>query len=107
MSEYCIIITTCASSEDARDIATALLAQQLAACVQIVDSTSHYQWKGEQRTEPEKLLFIKTRRALYADVATALLRIHKYETPEVICVPIVAGLPAYLGWIDEVTRGNR
>ncbi len=101
--DYCVVLTTCASDDDAHALASALLDQQLAACVQVVQIHSYYIWEGAQQSEPEKLLLIKTRRSLYDRVAEALRAVHKYETPEIVCLPIVAGSPAYLRWIDEVT----
>jgi periplasmic divalent cation tolerance protein len=103
-TEHCVVLTTCASDDDARALASTLLDQQLAACVQVVPIHSYYTWEGAQQSEPERLLLIKTRRALYADVESALRAVHKYDTPEIVCLPMVAGSPAYLGWIDQVTR---
>jgi len=102
---YCVVMTTCASSEEAARLATALLDARLAACVQVVPVTSYYTWQGERTTDSEQLLLIKTRRSLYVGVEAALLRLHAYETPEIVCVPITAGAPAYLAWIDDATAG--
>ena len=102
-AEYCVVLTTCASSDEAAKLCSSLLDQQLAACVQVVDVHSYYVWKGEPQSEPEKLLLIKTRRALYERVEAAIRAIHTYETPEIVCLPIVAGSSAYLGWIAAVT----
>jgi periplasmic divalent cation tolerance protein len=103
-ADYCVVITTCASDDDARDLATTLLDKQLAACVQVLPIHSYYTWEGAQQSEPERLLLIKTRQALYPDVESALRAVHKYDTPEIVCLPMVAGSPAYFGWIDQVTR---
>jgi periplasmic divalent cation tolerance protein len=102
-TEYCVVLTTCASDDDARALASTLLDQQLAACVQVVPIHSYYTWEGAQQSEPERLLLIKTRRPLYPRVEEALRAVHKYETPEIVCLPMAAGSPAYLGWIDQVT----
>jgi periplasmic divalent cation tolerance protein len=98
-----VVLTTCASDEDARSLASALLDRRLAACVQVTPIHSYYIWEGAQQSEPERLLLIKTRRRLYPDVEAALRAVHKYDTPEIVCVPMVAGSAAYLGWIDQVT----
>jgi periplasmic divalent cation tolerance protein len=103
-TDYCVVITTCSTSEQAEVLCSALLERQLAACVQVLDITSSYLWKGQRESEPEKLLLIKTRRDLYGAIEAALGDVHPYETPEIICVPVVAGSAGYLGWIDEVTR---
>jgi periplasmic divalent cation tolerance protein len=99
----CVVITTCASDEEATSIAKALLDARLAACIQVTGIQSHYVWKGERVSEPEKLLLVKTRMALYPRVEAAILAAHSYDVPEVICLPVAAGSPAYLGWIGEVT----
>jgi periplasmic divalent cation tolerance protein len=101
--EHCVVLTTCASDDDARALATALLDRRLAACVQVTPIHSYYVWEGAQQSEPERLLLVKTRRVLYPDVEAALRAVHKYETPEIVCLPVVAGSAAYLGWIDQVT----
>lgn len=102
-TDYCVVITTCSSSEEAETLCSALLDRQLAACIQVLDITSRYVWKGKRETESEKLLLIKTRRALYPDIEATLRTIHPYETPEIIAVPVLAGSASYLAWIDEVT----
>jgi periplasmic divalent cation tolerance protein len=101
--EHCVVLTTCASDDDARALASTLLDQQLAACVQVLPIHSYYTWEGAQQSEPERLLLIKTRRALYSRIEETLRAVHKYDTPEIVCLPMVAGSPAYLGWIDQVT----
>jgi periplasmic divalent cation tolerance protein len=102
-TDYCVVLTTCASDDDARVLASALLDQQLAACVQVMPIHSYYTWEGAQQSEPEQLLLIKTRRSLYEQVEAALRAVHKYDTPEIICLPMAAGSAAYFGWIDQVT----
>jgi periplasmic divalent cation tolerance protein len=103
---YCVVLTTCASDDDARTLATALLDRQLAACVQVLPIHSYYTWEGAQQSEPERLLLVKTRRALYSAVEEALRAVHKYDTPEIVCLPLVAGSAAYFGWIDQVTAAS-
>ncbi len=102
--ESCVVMTTCASSEQAEALCAALLDRQLAACVQVLDITSAYVWQGQRTTEAEKLLLIKTRLDLYTQVEATLDEVHPYETPEVICLPILTGAASYLGWIDAVTQ---
>jgi periplasmic divalent cation tolerance protein len=102
-SPYCIIITTCSTDGQAETLSAALLDHKLAACVQVLDITSRYVWQGKRQSEPEKLLLIKTRRALYPEVETLLRSIHPYQTPEIIALPVLNGLPAYLSWIDAIT----
>ncbi|HVX20450.1 MAG TPA: divalent-cation tolerance protein CutA [Acidimicrobiales bacterium] len=100
---YSAVITTAGSKEDAKGIAKALLDAKLAACVQLLPIDSLYTWKGEVAEEAEVLLLIKTREALYPELEKTIRAVHKYDTPEVIQLPIMAGLGEYLTWIDEVT----
>ncbi|HEX2172306.1 MAG TPA: divalent-cation tolerance protein CutA [Dehalococcoidia bacterium] len=102
--DYCVVFTTCASGEDAGNLATTLLRERLAACVQVVDIKSYYVWNDEHVNEPEKLLLIKTRADLYPAIEATLGRVHPYETPEIVCLPVVAGSPDYLRWIDGATK---
>ncbi len=104
MSEYSIIMTTVANREEARTLAGGLVREGLAACVQLTDIESFYTWQGEVHQDPEVLLLIKTREALYPAVEAYLREHHPYEVPEIVQVPITAGSSAYLGWVDEVTK---
>ncbi len=102
MSEYIQVLTTTENMEDARKIADALVDKRLAACVQIIGPiTSTYRWEGSvQRTE-EYLCQIKTRRDRYAELEAALAKLHPYDVPEIIALPIVEGSRDYLAWIDD------
>ena len=104
MSNYTIVITTTASRDDAKEITDAILSEQLAACVQLLAIDSLYTWKGEVACEAEVLLLIKTRENLYSQLEKKILSVHKYETPEILQIPVTQGSPGYLGWIDEVTK---
>jgi len=102
-SAYSVIITTTATKEDAETIARHLLAEKLAACVQVSTIDSLYTWKGEMANEKEHILFIKTRADLYPRAEECIRAHHKYEVPEIIQLPVMAGAASYLKWIDEVT----
>ena len=103
MSDYCLITVTCATRNDAEKLAAGILERRLAACVQLSEITSFYEWKGELRNEPEVLMLIKTRQGLYSTLESYVVRHHPYEVPEIVQISIENGLGAYLGWIDEVT----
>ncbi len=99
-----LVFCTCPDHDTALRIAKALVDQQLAACVNVVPGlTSVYRWQGQRETAQEVLLLIKTRQAVYPELEAALLALHPYELPEIIAVPIAAGLPAYLSWIETST----
>lgn len=101
-SPYLLIYITCGSKENATQIATALVEEQLAACVNILPGIeSVYRWKGKVESAPEYLLMIKTRREMFGTLRERVCKMHHYELPEIIAVPIVAGLEPYLNWITE------
>lgn len=86
----------------AEAIANRLVSRSVAACVNIIPGLkSVYLWQGAVESDEELLLVIKTTEARYPDVESAILETHPYELPEIVCVPIVAGLPSYLAWILE------
>jgi len=106
-TSYAVVSTTVASDEDAREIAGKVLSERLAACAQLVEINSLYTWKGAACDEREVLLLLKTRAELYPELERAILSLHKYETPEIVMLPVAQGLPGYLAWIDEVTGDGR
>lgn len=99
-----VVQTTTATAEQAEALADALLAEGLAACVQITPIRSRYLWKGEVQREDEQLLTIKTREGLFETVRAHIRELHDYETPEIVALPVAAADADYLAWIDEVTR---
>lgn len=106
MSGYVTVMTTTASEAEAEAIADALLAEALAACVQIAKVRSRYVWKGEVQREAEQLLLIKTRAELFEIVRAKIRSLHSYETPEIVAIPIVAGDGDYLSWMAGAVRGE-
>ncbi len=101
---YDIILTTTGSKEETDRLAEMLVSRQLAACVQVINIGSTYMWQGKITQEAEFLLLIKTASHLYSEVEKIIVENHSYEIPEIIQIPIVQGLPAYLAWIDENTK---
>ena len=106
--EYLLVSITTNSSEEAERIAKALVQERLAACVNIVPAiTSVYRWQGEVHRDSEVLLIAKSRSELFESLAARVKKLHSYEVPEIIALPIIAGSKAYLSWIDEsVKRGE-
>ncbi len=102
MSDYIQIVTTAGTRDDAQRIARALVEGRLAACVQVVGPvTSTYRWKGQIETGEEWQCWAKTRQSLYERVEQAIRRLHPYEVPEILALPVLAGNAAYLSWLDE------
>jgi periplasmic divalent cation tolerance protein len=98
----CLVLCTCPDQATARQLADKLVEIQLAACVNIVSGLeSVYRWQGRIEHDQELLLLIKTRRQAVEQLSDAIRALHPYELPEVIAVPIVAGLNPYLQWIEN------
>src|SRR5688500_10360778 len=96
-TEFVLALTSAASEEEAKTLARALVDEGLAACVNIVPGvTSIYRWKGQVTVGAEHVLVIKTRRALFKNVEELLRRLHSYELPELIAVPVAEGEKGYL-----------
>ena len=100
--KYLVVMTTCASDEEATRLAQALVEKKLAACVQASHITSTYRWQGAVETAPEVRLLIKARAADYDAIAALIAAMHSYENPEILAIPVAAGAQPYLDWIDQV-----
>ena len=101
-SQTLLVLTTCGSAADAGSLATLLVERRLAACVNTVDRVgSTYRWRDGVQQEQETLLVIKTTAARYAAVEQAIREHSKFELPEVLAIPVAAGLGPYLDWVRE------
>lgn len=84
----------------AQQIAETLVGEQLAACVNIMaPCRSVYRWQGKLENASEVPLQIKTTATAYPALQARLLQLHPYEVPEIVALPLAAGLPAYLTWV--------
>jgi periplasmic divalent cation tolerance protein len=101
-----IVLATCGSTEEAKQIAHALIEKRLAACVNIATTAveSVYRWKGKIETAKEFPLLIKTTKPKFAALQREIERLHSYEVPEIIALPIRDGSRAYLRWLTESVR---
>ena len=98
-----IVSTALPGRAEARRMAEILLAEKLAACVQLLDIESHYVWKGETMAEPEVMLLAKTRTALFETVIARIKALHPYELPEIVAQPFATGFAPYFAWIADNT----
>jgi periplasmic divalent cation tolerance protein len=102
MTDKIVVLSACDSEEQAAQVARALVEQHLAACVNIVPSArSIYRWKGQIEEASEWLLVIKSRRDRFDALRAAIGKIHSYEVPELVALPIVDGSESYLSWMDR------
>ena len=100
MADCWIALTTLSSREQAEQLATALVAERLAACVNVLGPvTSVYRWEGRVERDEEVLLFIKTTRAGVAPLQTRVLELHPYDTPEFLAFEVGSGSAGYLDWV--------
>ena len=102
---HVLVLTTLPDADSARQLARSLVEGRLAACVSIgAPVESMYHWRGAIETAAEVSVTVKTRAALFDQVAAAIRSRHPYELPEILAVPIIDGSPAYLAWIDAEAR---
>jgi periplasmic divalent cation tolerance protein len=102
MTDKIFVLTTAGSEEEARKIARGLVERQLAACVNIVPRVSSiYRWQGKVEEAEEYSLIAKTDVGHFDQVRDAIVKMHSYEVPECVAIPIEAGSAAYLNWIAE------
>jgi len=102
MTDKIVVFSACDSEEQAAKIARSVVEQRLAACVNIVPGArSIYHWKGQIEDAAEWMLIIKSRRDLMEQLRAAIGKIHSYEVPELLAVPVVDGSESYLAWIDR------
>ncbi len=103
-SDALLVLTNLPDPQSAAHLAEKLVGERLAACVNILaPCASVYRWRGEVETAQETPLLIKTLRSQYGKLEETIRAGHPYELPEIIAVPIEAGLPAYLAWIAAET----
>jgi periplasmic divalent cation tolerance protein len=103
-ASHAVVMTTVASRADAIRLANAAVKAKLAACVQFWPIRSIYHWEGKVVSGREVLLLCKTRSGCVTPLQSLIKAGHTYEVPEIVTLPITAGLPAYLAWITRESR---
>jgi periplasmic divalent cation tolerance protein len=102
VTDKVVILVTAANKKECRRIARHLVENKLAACVNISEPIeSIYRWKGKTAQDREYQLFIKSARELFPEVKAAISKLHSYQTPEIVCLPILDGSQAYLEWLGD------
>jgi periplasmic divalent cation tolerance protein len=103
MTDKIAVLVACGSANEARRIARELVETKVAACGNILEAPmrSIYRWKGKVESAKEYLLIVKTARRRFATLEKTVRRLHSYDVPEIIALPIVEGSVAYLDWIGE------
>ena len=101
--EIVVIFCTIPAAES-EAMARALVEGRLVACVNIIPVHSCYHWNGEFCSELEHLLIAKTKKSMVEATIAAIKRLHSYEVPEIIAVPVIAGYAPYLAWVQDETK---
>jgi periplasmic divalent cation tolerance protein len=101
-----IVLVACGTLTEGRHIARSVVNKRLAACVNVVLSPidSYYTWKGKLEAAREYLLVIKTTAKKLAELEKEVKRLHTYDVPEFIALPIVDGSKDYLQWLGNSVR---
>jgi periplasmic divalent cation tolerance protein len=109
MTDKIVVLVTCRSLREARTIARELVERRLVACGNVVEAPvrSIYRWKGKVESAKEFLLILKSSRQRFAALEAAVQKLHSYDVPEIVALPIATGSRAYLGWVAESLAGRK
>jgi periplasmic divalent cation tolerance protein len=101
--KYVVVLVTCGSRAEAQRIAREIVLRRLAACANLLEMPvqSVYRWKGKVEKAREFLLLVKTSARRLPALQAEVERLHSYDVPEFIALPIVAGSPKYMAWLGE------
>lgn len=104
MKQYITVFITAPSEKVALKISRKLLREKIIACANIIPKIrSLYTWKNKLCDDKEVLVIIKTKRKLFGKLKKQVLKIHPYDVPEIISLPILEGHHPYINWINKVT----
>lgn len=107
MTEVMVILSTAPSRDAGIELGRRLVGEGLAACVNVLPGAhSVYRWQGAVEEAEEAVLLIKTRQERYAALERRLRELHVYAVPEIIAVPVAAGSPLYLEWVEATVPGG-
>lgn len=101
-----LVLVTCRSLAEGRRIACEVVRKRLAACVNIVLSPveSFYMWKGKAEKAREYLLVIKSTEKRLKELELQVKKLHSYEVPEFLVLPVVGGSKKYLEWVAKSVK---
>jgi len=101
-AKFVAVLVACSSGREARAVVDSLLKKRLIACANILGGVeSKFWWKGKIDSSKESLVILKTAARHFGAVEKEVKRLHSYEVPEIIALPIAAGNKAYLGWMEK------
>jgi periplasmic divalent cation tolerance protein len=101
-----VVLTTVGSMADARTLVRALVEDRLIACGTLVPAAqSIYRWEGSVKEESEVVVLLKTDASKWDALAVAVRRLHPYQVPELLALPVSRGLDRYLAWVASEVAG--
>lgn len=102
MTDKIVVFSSCGDEDEAKRVGRHLVEQRVAACVTVVPGAhSIYWWQGKLEESPEWILMIKSSREALPKLREELQKVHTYQVPEIVALPIVDGSPAYLDWMER------
>lgn len=106
-SDFCFVYMTAGSVDEARMIGEVLVAERLAACVNMIEGmTSIYRWEDEIRRDAEIVMIAKTTKDQVDPLSERVRTLHSYECPCIVALPVEGGNQAFLNWINEQIKGR-
>jgi len=107
MERVVFVYTTWPTTVEAEQAGRALVERRLAACVNILPGMiSHYRWQGAVERAEEAVMIIKTRASLASDVEAAIRKLHAYDMPAILVLPLESVERNYLGWLLAETEAS-
>ena len=99
---HLVVLTTLSNQADARSLVSRLVESRVIACGTVVDRAwSIYRWEGKVEETEEVLVILKTRLDRWESLQSAVRELHPYTVPELLALPVHAGLPSYISWLDR------
>lgn len=99
-----LIYVVCANMEEAKRISTYVLEHRLAACTNMYPIASAYWWEGKIVEDNEVVMIAKTVPDNFDKVKDAVLKLHSYQVPCIISIPVERVEPKYLRWLQGEVR---
>jgi len=101
-----VVLTTLSTVEDARTLVRALVDERLIACGTLLPGAqSIYRWEGAVKEDAEVVVLLKTDASKWDALAAAIRRLHPYQVPELLALPVSRGLDRYLAWVTSEVSG--
>lgn len=99
---YVVIFITVKNVMEGEKIAHHLVKEQLVACVNIISGVkSIFTWQGKVDHADEALLILKSKKSCFPKIVAQVKKLHSYDCPEVIAMPIIGGNKDYLNWVKD------